>query len=57
MNQVLYGWVAGISTLISMLAFVGVVLWSWSSRRKNEFDKTAQLPLEEDVLADRGGRP
>jgi cytochrome c oxidase cbb3-type subunit 4 len=56
MDQMLYGWVAGISTLISMVAFIGVVAWSWSRRRKSEFDSLARLPLEEDAAAAQGGR-
>lgn len=48
MNSVVYGWVAGISTLIAMLAFVGVVLWSYSRRRRADFEAAARLPLEED---------
>jgi cbb3-type cytochrome oxidase subunit 3 len=49
MSQTVYGWVAGISTLLSMLAFVGVVLWSMSRRRRTDFAAAALLPLEEDA--------
>ncbi len=49
MSQVIYGWVAGISTLFSMLAFIGVVAWSYSRRRANDFAAAARLPLEEDA--------
>ena len=49
MSMIVYGWVAGISTLISMLAFLGVVAWSYSRRRQNDFAAAAQLPLEEDA--------
>jgi cytochrome c oxidase cbb3-type subunit IV len=48
MSTTVYGWVAGISTLFSMLAFFGVVAWSYSRRRRDEFAAAAQLPLEED---------
>jgi cytochrome c oxidase cbb3-type subunit IV len=48
MSPTVYGWVAGISTLISMLAFIGVVAWSYSRRRQADFASAAQLPLEED---------
>ena len=49
MSMIIYGWVAGISTLISMLAFLGVVAWSYSRRRHDDFAAAAQLPLEEDA--------
>ncbi len=49
MSQTIYGWVAGITTLFSMIAFLGVVAWSYSRRRRDAFDTLAQMPLEEDV--------
>jgi cytochrome c oxidase cbb3-type subunit IV len=56
MDPVTYGWVAGISTLISMLAFIGVVIWSYSRRRAADFDQAAQMPLEEDSDVTPGAR-
>ena len=38
----------GIITAITLLAFLGLCVWAWSSRRKTTFDKSARLPLEED---------
>ena len=38
----------GIAPLLAMGAFVAVVLWSWSRRRRESFDEAARLPLEED---------
>jgi cytochrome c oxidase cbb3-type subunit 4 len=55
MNPVLYGWLAGVSTLVSMLAFVGVIVWCYSGRRRTEYDQAARLPLEEDGDACAGG--
>jgi len=49
MSPTLYAWTAGISTLLSMLAFIGVVLWSYSARRADDFAAAANLPLEEDA--------
>ena len=37
----------GISTLILLLLFVGIVLWAYSARRKGDFDTMARLALEE----------
>lgn len=44
----------GIFTLFMFLAFVGIFLWAYSSRRKQEFDEAASLPLEEDELINAG---
>jgi cytochrome c oxidase cbb3-type subunit 4 len=30
-----------------MLAFVGVVIWAWSSKRKTDFEEASRLPLDE----------
>ena len=49
MSTIVYGWVAGISTLVSMLTFRGVVAGSYSRRREVDFAAAAQLPLEEDA--------
>ena len=49
MSTTVYGWVAGISTLFSMLAFLAVVAWSYSARRRDDFAAAARLPLEEDA--------
>jgi len=38
----------GIGTALAMLAFVSVVVWAWSRRRREAFDAAARLPLEED---------
>jgi cytochrome c oxidase cbb3-type subunit IV len=56
MSTIVYGWVAGISTLISMLAFLGVVAWSYSRRRHGDFAAAAQLPLEEDAGVTSGAQ-
>ena len=42
------GIVRGVATLLAMLAFVGVCLWAYSRRRREQFDEAANLPLEED---------
>ncbi len=49
MSPTLYAWTAALSTALSMLAFVGVVVWSYSTRRANDFAAAANLPLEEDT--------
>ena len=35
-------------TVIAFVIFVGIVIWAWSSRRKEDFDKAARSLLEDD---------
>lgn len=44
-----------VSTVLAMLAFLAIVAWAWSRRRREEFDRAAHLPLEEDA-AEHAGR-
>lgn len=34
-------------TVISLLVFIGIVVWAWSRRNKAAFDEAAQLPFQE----------
>ncbi len=38
-----------------IIGFLGMWVWAWSSKRKPEFDRAAQMPLEEDALRARRG--
>ena len=42
--------IRGILTAVIFIAFVGIWVWAWSSRRKSDFEACASLPLEEDVV-------
>jgi cytochrome c oxidase cbb3-type subunit 4 len=42
------GTVRGLITLVLMLAFIGLVYWAYSRRRKADFDEMARLPLDDD---------
>jgi len=35
-------------TVLAFVAFIGIVLWAYSSRRKEAFDEAARLPFTED---------
>ncbi|MBA4214415.1 MAG: CcoQ/FixQ family Cbb3-type cytochrome c oxidase assembly chaperone [Polaromonas sp.] len=37
-----------IVTVVSLLIFVGIVVWAWSKRNKANFDEAAQLPFKDD---------
>lgn len=47
------GTISGIVTAILFAAFLGVVVWAWSHRRKADFEAASRLALHED---DGGGR-
>ncbi len=42
------GFVRGIATALALFAFVGVVFWAYSRRRREAFTAAALLPLEDD---------
>jgi len=41
------GIVRGLLTVALMILFIGVWAWSFSRRRRNDFDRAAQMPLED----------
>jgi cytochrome c oxidase cbb3-type subunit 4 len=40
----------GLSTLFLLIAFIGLVLWAYSSKRKKDFDEAANLPFADEDL-------
>ena len=44
---------AGI-TVAALITFLGIVAWAWSSRRRDDFEAAARLPLDEDDIAASG---
>ncbi len=40
-------------TLLSFVAFIGVVAWAWSRRNKKRFDDAANLPFVDDERSDK----
>ena len=34
--------------VVLFVAFIGLCVWAWSSRRRTDFEASAALPLEED---------
>jgi cytochrome c oxidase cbb3-type subunit 4 len=38
-------------TVLSFVAFVGIVAWAWSGRRRAAFDAAARLALHDDEPA------
>jgi cytochrome c oxidase cbb3-type subunit 4 len=40
--------IRGLGTLVVMIAFVGLILWVFSPRRKAEFDDATMLPFADE---------
>ncbi len=39
-------------TVVAFVFFVGVVIWAWSSRRKEDFERDARMALDDDKPVD-----
>jgi cytochrome c oxidase cbb3-type subunit 4 len=38
-----------VMTVVCMLVFVGIILWSYSASRKKDFEDAARLPFDDDT--------
>ena len=49
-----------VTTVLSFIAFLGIVAWAWSSRRRSAFEEAANapfaLPDEPTAAAERAGK-
>ena len=43
----------GVSTLFLLIAFIGLCVWAYSSKRKKPFDHAANLPFADEELNQR----
>ena len=46
----------GVFTIVMFLIFIGICIWAYSRRRKQDFDEAAQLPLHDDWPAPGGAK-
>ena len=37
---------SSVVTVISMLVFIGIIMWAFSSKNKERFEKMARLPID-----------
>jgi cytochrome c oxidase cbb3-type subunit 4 len=37
-----------IYTVVSLLTFIGIVVWAWSRRNQSRFEEAARLPFTND---------
>jgi cytochrome c oxidase cbb3-type subunit 4 len=42
-------------TVVSFAAFLGIVFWAYSGKRKARFDEAARLVLDDDEAGNGGG--
>jgi len=49
MNAPDYGFYSSVMTVVMLIAFIGIVAWAYSGRRRAAFDDAARVPLEEDA--------
>lgn len=42
------GTVRGLITGTLLVLFIGLVAWTWSRKRKHEYDEAAKMPLDDD---------
>ncbi len=40
--------IRGIQTAVLLLAFIGLIFWAYSKKRKTDFDEAANLPFVDD---------
>lgn len=43
-----WGTAMGVITAVLLAAFLGVVAWAYSKKRRRAFDEAARLPLQDD---------
>jgi cytochrome c oxidase cbb3-type subunit IV len=41
--------ISGIVTAILLAAFLGIVVWAWSARNRERWQRAAATPLDDDV--------
>jgi len=46
----------GIFTIVMFLMFIGICIWAYSRKRKQDFDEAAQLPLDDDRATSSGAK-
>ena len=43
-----YSELSSIMTVVMMAVFIGIVLWAWSGKRRDDFAAAARVPLDDD---------
>jgi len=45
-----------IMTVVLFAAFIGIVLWAWSSKRRGDFEAASRLAVDDDDAGRGNGR-
>ena len=40
--------IQGILTTLSLIVFIGIVIWAFSAHKKKDFEEAANLPFQKD---------
>lgn len=43
-----YSDMSSVMTVVMMAVFIGIVLWAWSGKRREDFEAAARVPLDDD---------
>ena len=43
-----FTFIQSVWTIVVMVVFIGIVIWAWSGKRKQQFDDAANIPFNED---------
>lgn len=46
----------GLSTILVMIVFAGICWWAYSGQKKKDFEDAANLPFDDEEIADRTSR-
>ena len=49
----IWGHFSGIVTVVLMIVFLGIWIWAWRPRHRPDFERLAQMPLEDLADGDR----
>ena len=44
--------IRSILTVVIFVTFIGIWIWAWGEGRKQDFERSAALPLEDDTAID-----
>jgi len=47
--------IRSVITVLCFAAFMGIVFWAWSAKRKAAFDEAANLPFADDYADEKAG--
>lgn len=45
------GMLRGLGTIVVFVAFIGLLFWAYSAKRKNSFEEAANLPFADEASA------